>query len=153
MRPRRSNASLIMRRLEEVSLQPVQPPVPPPPMEDTDLPGLPSYEQAVTKSGQHDAPPPPYPGYLCLQLKSLDVKHKQSSMPSQRDNLHSSFLLTPLRLFVSPSAHDRGVFGGSAQGETHVRVCQLHADDLQLTSTLCCTASMWYNDSVNLYKI
>ncbi|KAM7014891.1 transmembrane gamma-carboxyglutamic acid protein 4 [Tautogolabrus adspersus] len=59
-RPRRSNASLIMRRLEEVSLQPVLPP--PIPMEDIDPPGLPSYEQAIAKRGQHDAPPPPYPG-------------------------------------------------------------------------------------------
>lgn len=55
-RPRRSNAPLIIRRLEEVSLQPVNPP----PVEDP--PGLPSYEQAIAKSGQHDAPPPPYPG-------------------------------------------------------------------------------------------
>ncbi|XP_031170331.1 transmembrane gamma-carboxyglutamic acid protein 4 isoform X2 [Sander lucioperca] len=57
-RPNRSNASLIMRRLEEVSLQPV----PPSPMEEIDPPGLPSYEQAIAKSGPHDAPPPPYPG-------------------------------------------------------------------------------------------
>ncbi|KAF7665003.1 hypothetical protein LDENG_00156740 [Lucifuga dentata] len=61
-RPRRSNASLIMRRLEEVSLQPVLPPAPPPPMEDIESPGLPSYEQAIAIPGQHDAPPPPYPG-------------------------------------------------------------------------------------------
>ncbi|XP_054627690.1 transmembrane gamma-carboxyglutamic acid protein 4 [Dunckerocampus dactyliophorus] len=59
VRPRRSNAPLIMHRLEEVSLQPVPPP---PIMEDVDPPGLPSYEQAIAKSGQHDAPPPPYPG-------------------------------------------------------------------------------------------
>ncbi|KAM9860981.1 transmembrane gamma-carboxyglutamic acid protein 4 [Aulostomus maculatus] len=62
VRPRRSNASLIMRRLEEVSLQPVLPPGPPIPMVEIDPPGLPSYEQAIAKSGQHDAPPPPYPG-------------------------------------------------------------------------------------------
>uniref|UniRef100_A0A665V8Y7 Proline rich Gla (G-carboxyglutamic acid) 4 (transmembrane) n=1 Tax=Echeneis naucrates TaxID=173247 RepID=A0A665V8Y7_ECHNA len=68
VRPRRSNASLIMRRLEEVSLHPVVPPVPPPVMDDTDPPGLPSYEQAIARSGQHDAPPPPYPGYLHLSL-------------------------------------------------------------------------------------
>ncbi|XP_039981062.1 transmembrane gamma-carboxyglutamic acid protein 4 [Xiphias gladius] len=61
-RPRRSNASLIMRRLEEVSLQPVLPPASPPHMEEVNPPGLPSYEQALAKSGQHDAPPPPYPG-------------------------------------------------------------------------------------------
>lgn len=53
-----------MRRLEEVSLQPVSPPH----MEEVDPPGLPSYEQAIAKSGQHDAPPPPYPGYLHMHL-------------------------------------------------------------------------------------
>ncbi|KAJ3593035.1 hypothetical protein NHX12_005373 [Muraenolepis orangiensis] len=37
---------------------------PPPPMEDLPPPGLPSYEQAIAKTGPHDAPPPPYPGYL-----------------------------------------------------------------------------------------
>lgn len=62
VRPRRSNASLIMRRLEEASLQPVLPPAHPPPMEAMDPVGLPSYEQAIAKSGPHDAPPPPYPG-------------------------------------------------------------------------------------------
>lgn len=61
-RPRRTNASLIIRRLEEVSLQPVHPPVGPPAEEDLDPPGLPSYEQAIARSGPHDAPPPPYPG-------------------------------------------------------------------------------------------
>ncbi|XP_073321219.1 transmembrane gamma-carboxyglutamic acid protein 4 [Pagrus major] len=59
-RPRRSNATLIMRRLEEVSLQPMPPHLPP--MDDIDPPGLPSYEQAISRSGQHDLPPPPYPG-------------------------------------------------------------------------------------------
>ncbi|XP_035015099.1 transmembrane gamma-carboxyglutamic acid protein 4 [Hippoglossus stenolepis] len=62
VRTGRTNASLIMRRLEEVSLNPVQPPGPPLPMEEITPPGLPSYEQAIAKSGQHDAPPPPYPG-------------------------------------------------------------------------------------------
>uniref|UniRef100_A0A3P8SGJ2 Proline rich Gla (G-carboxyglutamic acid) 4 (transmembrane) n=1 Tax=Amphiprion percula TaxID=161767 RepID=A0A3P8SGJ2_AMPPE len=61
-RPRRSNASLIIRRLEEISLQPVHPPAGPPAEEDLDPPGLPSYEQAIARSGPHDAPPPPYPG-------------------------------------------------------------------------------------------
>ncbi|XP_077569524.1 transmembrane gamma-carboxyglutamic acid protein 4 [Stigmatopora nigra] len=60
VRSRRSHASLIIRRLEEVSLQPAL--VPPIPMDEIELPGLPSYEQAIAKSGQHDAPPPPYPG-------------------------------------------------------------------------------------------
>ncbi|XP_034382012.1 transmembrane gamma-carboxyglutamic acid protein 4 isoform X2 [Cyclopterus lumpus] len=59
VRPRRSNASLIMRRLEEVSLQPVLPPTHPALEEPV---GLPSYEQAIAKGGQYDAPPPPYPG-------------------------------------------------------------------------------------------
>ncbi|KAM3625799.1 uncharacterized protein V6R79_017735 [Siganus canaliculatus] len=61
-RPRRSNATLIMRRLEEVSLQPVLPPGSPPSFDEVNPSGLPSYEQAITRSGQHDAPPPPYPG-------------------------------------------------------------------------------------------
>lgn len=61
VRPRRSNASLIIRRLEEVSLQPVLPPAPHP-VDEVDPPGLPSYEQAIARSGPHDAPPPPYPG-------------------------------------------------------------------------------------------
>ncbi|XP_020797150.2 transmembrane gamma-carboxyglutamic acid protein 4 isoform X2 [Boleophthalmus pectinirostris] len=60
IRSRRSNASVIIRRLEEVSLQPVNPQLDP--VQDTDAPGLPSYEQAVANSGQYDAPPPPYPG-------------------------------------------------------------------------------------------
>lgn len=53
-----------MRRLEEVSLQPVRPPASQPPLEENDPIGLPSYEEAIAKSGQHDAPPPPYPGYV-----------------------------------------------------------------------------------------
>lgn len=61
-RRRRSNATLIIRRLEEVSLQPVFPSAVPHHLEDLDLPGLPSYEQAIARNGPHDAPPPPYPG-------------------------------------------------------------------------------------------
>lgn len=61
-RPRRSNASLIMQRLEEVSRQPVLPPVSPPPLEEVNPPGLPSYFEAISGNGPHDAPPPPYPG-------------------------------------------------------------------------------------------
>ncbi|CAL8243457.1 unnamed protein product [Lota lota] len=61
VRRRRSNASLILRRLEEVSLQPI-PPLNNPPTEDLHLPDLPTYEQAIAKTGPHDAPPPPYPG-------------------------------------------------------------------------------------------
>ncbi|KAM8895326.1 transmembrane gamma-carboxyglutamic acid protein 4 isoform 1-T2 [Spinachia spinachia] len=58
VRPRRSNASLIMRRLDEVSSQPVLPS----PVEGIDPARLPSYEQAIAKNGPYDAPPPPYPG-------------------------------------------------------------------------------------------
>ncbi|XP_026143780.1 transmembrane gamma-carboxyglutamic acid protein 4-like [Carassius auratus] len=58
-RSNRSNASVIIRRLEEVSLHPI-------PHTDTDASpdahGLPSYEQAIAINGPHDAPPPPYPG-------------------------------------------------------------------------------------------
>ncbi|XP_017295674.1 transmembrane gamma-carboxyglutamic acid protein 4 [Kryptolebias marmoratus] len=61
-RSRRSNASLIIRRLEEVSEHPVRPPPPLMPAEVEDPPGLPSYDEAILGSGPHDAPPPPYPG-------------------------------------------------------------------------------------------
>ncbi|GAA6096343.1 transmembrane gamma-carboxyglutamic acid protein 4 [Tachysurus ichikawai] len=58
-RSSRSNASVIIRRLEEVSLHPV----PSPPLSDEmEAHGLPSYEQAIAITGPHDAPPPPYPG-------------------------------------------------------------------------------------------
>ncbi|XP_015229194.1 PREDICTED: transmembrane gamma-carboxyglutamic acid protein 4 [Cyprinodon variegatus] len=59
-RPRRSNASLIMRRLDEVSRQP--PPGSSHTVDVEDLPGLPTYDQAIRLNGQHDLPPPPYPG-------------------------------------------------------------------------------------------
>lgn len=52
-----------MRRLEEVSLQPMPPHASLPPDANGPL-GLPSYEEAISRSGQHDAPPPPYPGYV-----------------------------------------------------------------------------------------
>ncbi|KAM4743781.1 transmembrane gamma-carboxyglutamic acid protein 4 [Anableps anableps] len=61
-RPRRTNASLIMQRLDEVSRQPALSPTSQPSLDAEDPPGLPSYEQAISASGQHDAPPPPYPG-------------------------------------------------------------------------------------------
>lgn len=57
-RSTRSNASVIIRRLEEVSLHPI-----PHTEGSSDAPGLPSYEQAIAITGPHDAPPPPYPGY------------------------------------------------------------------------------------------
>ncbi|KTG37992.1 hypothetical protein cypCar_00012066, partial [Cyprinus carpio] len=57
-RSNRSNASVIIRRLEEVSLHPI-----PHTGSDAspDAPGLPSYEQAIAINGPHDVPPPPYP--------------------------------------------------------------------------------------------
>ncbi|XP_023672087.1 transmembrane gamma-carboxyglutamic acid protein 4 isoform X2 [Paramormyrops kingsleyae] len=53
----RNNGSLMVTRLEEISLQPVGPH-----SEEMHPPGLPSYEQALATCGPHDAAPPPYPG-------------------------------------------------------------------------------------------
>ncbi|NXC49128.1 TMG4 protein, partial [Penelope pileata] len=53
-RSRRRSSTSIFRRHEEFSLNPL-----PPRTEDS---GLPTYEQAVVSGGQHDVPPPPYPG-------------------------------------------------------------------------------------------
>uniref|UniRef100_A0A8C5TNT9 Proline rich and Gla domain 4 n=1 Tax=Malurus cyaneus samueli TaxID=2593467 RepID=A0A8C5TNT9_9PASS len=50
----RRNSANIFRRHEEFSLNPL-------PLR-TDDSGLPTYEQAVTSAGQHNVPPPPYPG-------------------------------------------------------------------------------------------
>lgn len=58
-RSTRSNASVIIRRLEEVSLHPIPHTLPD---DHIDPHGLPSYEQAIAITGPHDAPPPPYPG-------------------------------------------------------------------------------------------
>ncbi|XP_009919360.1 transmembrane gamma-carboxyglutamic acid protein 4 [Haliaeetus albicilla] len=51
---RRRSSSSIFRRHEEFSLNPL-------PLRIDDS-GLPTYEQAVTSDGQHNVPPPPYPG-------------------------------------------------------------------------------------------
>ncbi|KPP76706.1 transmembrane gamma-carboxyglutamic acid protein 4-like [Scleropages formosus] len=53
----RNSPSVIIRGPEEVSLNPL--PCSP---GDADPTGLPSYEQAISKYGPHDVPPPPYPG-------------------------------------------------------------------------------------------
>ncbi|NXG22744.1 TMG4 protein, partial [Grallaria varia] len=53
-RSRRSSSTNIFRRHEEFSLNPL-------PLR-TDESELPTYEQAVTSEGQHNVPPPPYPG-------------------------------------------------------------------------------------------
>ncbi|XP_068003974.1 transmembrane gamma-carboxyglutamic acid protein 4 [Melanerpes formicivorus] len=53
-RSRRRNSSSIFRRHEEFSLNPL-----PPRTGDSELP---TYEQAVSSDGQHNVPPPPYPG-------------------------------------------------------------------------------------------
>ncbi|NWH65102.1 TMG4 protein, partial [Geococcyx californianus] len=70
VRSRRRNSSNIFRRHEEFSLHPL-------PLR-TDDSGLPTYEQAVTSNGQHDVPPPPYPG----PPKGTRVFRKSMSLPA-----------------------------------------------------------------------
>lgn len=41
-------------------------------------PGLPSYSEVLKRSGQHDAPPPPYSGYADTQVGSRTVNFKYS---------------------------------------------------------------------------
>uniref|UniRef100_A0A8D0FQ06 Proline rich and Gla domain 4 n=1 Tax=Strix occidentalis caurina TaxID=311401 RepID=A0A8D0FQ06_STROC len=60
----------IFRRHEEFSLNPL-------PLR-TDDSGLPTYEQALTSDGQHDVPPPPYPG----PPKGARVFKKSMSLPA-----------------------------------------------------------------------
>uniref|UniRef100_A0A8C0FVI1 Proline rich and Gla domain 4 n=1 Tax=Bubo bubo TaxID=30461 RepID=A0A8C0FVI1_BUBBB len=67
---RRRNSSSIFRRHEEFSLNPL-------PLR-TDDSGLPTYEQALTSDGQHDVPPPPYPG----PPKGARVFKKSMSLPA-----------------------------------------------------------------------
>uniref|UniRef100_A0A8D0FP55 Proline rich and Gla domain 4 n=1 Tax=Strix occidentalis caurina TaxID=311401 RepID=A0A8D0FP55_STROC len=69
-RTRRRNSSSIFRRHEEFSLNPL-------PLR-TDDSGLPTYEQALTSDGQHDVPPPPYPG----PPKGARVFKKSMSLPA-----------------------------------------------------------------------
>ncbi|KAJ8340584.1 hypothetical protein SKAU_G00352170 [Synaphobranchus kaupii] len=52
----RGSSSLLSRR-PEISMQAIDPPT-----GHTPQPGLPTYDQAITNIGPHDAPPPPYPG-------------------------------------------------------------------------------------------
>ncbi|NXF03114.1 TMG4 protein, partial [Smithornis capensis] len=54
VRSRRRSSTNIFRRHEEFSLNPL-------PLR-ADESGLPTYEQAVASGGQHNVPPPPYPG-------------------------------------------------------------------------------------------
>ncbi|XP_030307350.1 transmembrane gamma-carboxyglutamic acid protein 4 [Calypte anna] len=67
---RHTNSSSIFRRHEEFSLNPL-------PLR-TDDSGLPTYEQVVTSDGQHDVPPPPYPG----PPKWARVFKKSMSLPT-----------------------------------------------------------------------
>lgn len=67
----RRHSSIIFRRHEEVSLNPL-------PLR-TDESGLPTYEEAVTLGGKYNAPPPPYPG----PAKELKVFKKSISLPAQ----------------------------------------------------------------------
>ncbi|KAM6392477.1 transmembrane gamma-carboxyglutamic acid protein 4 [Pluvialis apricaria] len=69
-RSRRHNSPSIFRRHEEFSLNPL-------PLRTED-PGLPTYEQAVTSDGQHNVPPPPYPG----PPKGARVFKKSMSLPA-----------------------------------------------------------------------
>ncbi|XP_068541185.1 transmembrane gamma-carboxyglutamic acid protein 4 [Anas acuta] len=69
-RSRRRNSTSIFRRHEEFSLNPV-------PLR-TDDSGLPTYEQAITSGGQHEIPPPPYPG----PPKGARVFRKSMSLPA-----------------------------------------------------------------------
>ncbi|NXU56887.1 TMG4 protein, partial [Turnix velox] len=69
-RNRRRNSSHIFRRHEEFSLNSL-------PLRSDDS-GLPTYEQAVTSDGQHDVPPPPYPG----PPKWARVFKKSMSLPA-----------------------------------------------------------------------
>uniref|UniRef100_A0A7M4EGB4 Proline rich and Gla domain 4 n=1 Tax=Crocodylus porosus TaxID=8502 RepID=A0A7M4EGB4_CROPO len=67
---RRRHSSIIFRRHEEVSLNPLPP--------RTDESGLPTYEQAVAVDGRCDVSPPPYPG----PAKGLRVFKKSMSLPA-----------------------------------------------------------------------
>nr|XP_009502137.1 PREDICTED: transmembrane gamma-carboxyglutamic acid protein 4 [Phalacrocorax carbo] len=70
VRSRRRNSSSIFRRHEEFTLNPL-------PLRSDDS-ELPTYEQAVTSGGQHDVPPPPYPG----PPKGARVFKKSMSLPA-----------------------------------------------------------------------
>lgn len=75
-RNRRRNSSSIFRRHEEFSLNPL-------PLRTGDS-ELPTYEQAVSSDGQHNVPPPPYPGppkgrWLFRKSMSLPGPQSQTS--------------------------------------------------------------------------
>ncbi|NWR29295.1 TMG4 protein, partial [Tachuris rubrigastra] len=70
VRSRRHGSTNIFRRHEEFSLNPL-------PLR-TDDSGLPTYEQAVTSDGQHNVPPPPYPG----PPRGTRVFRKSMSLPA-----------------------------------------------------------------------
>uniref|UniRef100_A0A3B5M1S7 Proline rich Gla (G-carboxyglutamic acid) 4 (transmembrane) n=1 Tax=Xiphophorus couchianus TaxID=32473 RepID=A0A3B5M1S7_9TELE len=59
------------RRPRQTALSPTSGPT----LDVEDPPGLPSYEQAISASGQHDAPPPPYPGCDQSQPSEACVLH------------------------------------------------------------------------------
>ncbi|XP_025050194.1 transmembrane gamma-carboxyglutamic acid protein 4 isoform X3 [Alligator sinensis] len=70
VRSRRRHSSIVFRRHEEVSLNPL-------PLR-TDESGLPTYEQAVAVDGRCDVSPPPYPG----PAKGFRVFKKSMSLPA-----------------------------------------------------------------------
>ncbi|XP_030418473.1 transmembrane gamma-carboxyglutamic acid protein 4 [Gopherus flavomarginatus] len=67
----RRHSSIIFRRHEEVSLNPL-------PLRTGDESGLPTYEEAVTLGGKYDVPPPPYPG----PAKGFKMFKKSMSLPA-----------------------------------------------------------------------
>ena len=74
-------------------------------------PGLPSYNEALNRSGQHDAPPPPYSGYVRMTkyvannpISSLSmntmcvcvcVRHKETESACLHVLLFSFILMAP----------------------------------------------------------
>ncbi|KAJ8413006.1 hypothetical protein AAFF_G00105880 [Aldrovandia affinis] len=77
-RRQRGSTSVITRGPEEMSLQPMDLPT-----EHTSQPGLPTYEQAMTTTGPHDGPPPPYPGYEPGQASAAHMNYPTSSFADQ----------------------------------------------------------------------
>uniref|UniRef100_A0A3B3ZYB9 Gla domain-containing protein n=1 Tax=Periophthalmus magnuspinnatus TaxID=409849 RepID=A0A3B3ZYB9_9GOBI len=52
------------------------------PLAGITVPGLPSYNEALTRSGQHDAPPPPYSGIQVWLKPPLPVPQTRARAPA-----------------------------------------------------------------------
>ena len=69
-------------------------------------PGLPSYNEALNRSGQHDAPPPPYSGYArmtkhpmtSLSMNTVCVCMCETQSACLHVLLYSFILMAPTRL-------------------------------------------------------